>query len=405
MADFSGKESGDSGNGSGSGSRRSADMASVELALFSRLFILSPDSPTIAIIGAGLTGLLAAHGLHKNGFKAVVFDKDPGPDVRERDWTMLMHWALPMLTELLPEDILADLPQAFCNPHLDFNEDAESLPCYNALTGTSCSGALSRMSKTEDGSAVVLEFEGGDKFEAERVLGADGVSSKARELLAGEERARVQRSGFLFATGITRYGDADKTEAIMKLHPVAALMMGTSSVGAVGTMAVDDPQDKSTWTTFWVKIWRGESVHLRDQEALNYIERETSALSGVFQSAIDWTPEGSRVFIDEMKYWVPVPWDNLGGRATLAGDAAHPMLIYRGQGLQHCITDVRNYVDSLVRVRGGADAAKVMQELDDEVVARGAKAVQQSLQEAEKSLDLETIRKMLMVTQGHGRSA
>jgi len=78
----------------------------------------------------------------------------------------------------------------------------------------------------------------------------------------------------------------------------------------------------------------------------------------------------------------------------------------RGQGLQHCITDVRNYVDSLVQVRGGgADAAKAMQDFDDEVVARGAKAVQQSLQEAEKSFDLETIRKMLMVTQGHGRSA
>ncbi|GJN77154.1 hypothetical protein PLIIFM63780_000643 [Purpureocillium lilacinum] len=394
----------------------------------------SPDSPTIAIIGAGLTGLLAAHGLHKNGFNAVVFDRDPGPDARERDWTMLMHWALPMLTELLPEDILADLPQSFCNPHLEFNEEAESLPCYNALTGDVLfrsptpgarrvsrqalrrlftrgvdirwNKALSRLSKTEDGGAVVLEFEDGEKFEAEQVLGADGVSSKTRELLAGAERARVQRSGFLFATGITQYGDAEKTEAILKTHPVAALMMGTSSVGAVGTMAVDDPQDKSTWTTFWVKIWRGESVHLRDQEALDYINRETSALSGVFQSAIDWTPEGSRVFIDEMKYWVPVPWDNLGGRATLAGDAAHPMLIYRGQGLQHCITDVRNYVDSLVQVRGGgADAAKAMQNFDDEVVARGAKAVQQSLQEAEKSFDLETIRKMLMVTQGHGRSA
>ena len=83
----------------------------------------------------------------------------------------------------------------------------------------------------------------------------------------------------------------------------------------------------STWTTFWVKIWRGESVRLRDKPALDYIKSKTCALSGVFQSAIDWTPEGSRVFIDEMGYWVPVPWDNLSGRATLAGDAAHPMLI------------------------------------------------------------------------------
>ncbi|UNI13939.1 hypothetical protein JDV02_000627 [Purpureocillium takamizusanense] len=384
MADRSGRASSSSSSSSssvGGGGGAPTWPASLDLALFSRLFkparhlscrpdiasnrlpcimghkvsASSPDSPTIAIIGAGLTGLLAAHGLYKNGFNAVVFDRDPGPDARERDWTMLMHWALPMLEELLPEDIVGDLPQAFCNPHLEFNEEVESLPCYNALTGDMLfrsptpgarrvsrqalrrlftrgvdirwNKALSRLSKTEDGMGVILEFEDGHRFEAERVLGADGVSSKTRALLAGAERARPQRSGFLFATGITRYGDAEKTEAILQTHPVAALVMGTSSVGAVGTMAVDDPQDKSTWTTFWVKIWRGKPVHLRDQEALDYIGRETRALSGVFQSAIDWTPEGSRVFIDEMKYWVPVSWDNLGGRATLAGDAAHPMLI------------------------------------------------------------------------------
>ena len=83
----------------------------------------------------------------------------------------------------------------------------------------------------------------------------------------------------------------------------------------------------------------------------------------------------------------------------------------RGQGFQHCITDVCNYIDGLVQLRGAAaadanaDAEKVMQDYDDEVVERGANAVRQSLQEAEKSFDLETIGKMLMVTKGHGRSA
>ena len=92
-------------------------------------------------------------------------------------------------------------------------------------------------------------------------------------------------------------------------------------------MSVDDPEVASTWTTFWTKIWRGQSVHVKGDGALEYIQKHTPPLRDVFQSAIDWTPKGSSVHINEMKYWVPAPWDNLGGRATLAGDAAHPMLI------------------------------------------------------------------------------
>lgn len=46
-----------------------------------------------------------------------------------------------------------------------------------------------------------------------------------------------------------------------------------------------------------------------------------------------------------------------------------------------------------------------MAAFDTEMIARGAKAVNESLQEARKSLDVETVKKMQMATQGHGRSA
>lgn len=92
-------------------------------------------------------------------------------------------------------------------------------------------------------------------------------------------------------------------------------------------MSADNPDDMSSWTTFWVKIWRGAAVDLKGEEAVRYMKENTTSLRDVWQSAIDWTPEGSYVGVNEMKYWIPVPWDNRGGRVTLAGDAAHPMLI------------------------------------------------------------------------------
>ena len=100
-------------------------------------------------------------------------------------------------------------------------------------------------------------------------------------------------------------------------------------------MSADNPEDMASWTTFWVKLWRGAGVDLKGEEALRYIKENTTSLRDVWQSAIDWTPEGSYVGINEMRYWIPVPWDNHGGRVTLAGDAAHPMLICELQESLH----------------------------------------------------------------------
>jgi hypothetical protein len=81
----------------------------------------------------------------------------------------------------------------------------------------------------------------------------------------------------------------------------------------------------------------------------------------------------------------------------------------RGQGFQHSITDVDNYVNALIQLRSaGNDAASremIFGAYDSEMIKRGATAVQQSLTEAEKSLDLEKIKGMLMMRQGHGKSA
>jgi len=91
---------------------------------------------------------------------------------------------------------------------------------------------------------------------------------------------------------------------------------------------------------------------------------------------------------------------------TLAGDAAHPMLPYRGQGCQHAVADARNYVDALFKVwYGGEEREAVMTTYDVEMIERGGEAVKQAAREAELSMSPETVSKMLMVKKGHGRLA
>jgi flavin-dependent dehydrogenase len=175
---------------------------------------------------------------------------------------------MPIFAKLVPKDILANLTEAFCNPHLEFNDEVETLPCYNSITGDLlfssptpgarrvnrgklrrllAEGIDIRWNKSVKGlsqtdSGVRLEFEDGATFDADHVLGADGSSSKVRELLVGVEQARPRQSGFLFATGVTKFGDADKTNAVVQTHPVAALTMGASTTGAVGGMLTSIPK-------------------------------------------------------------------------------------------------------------------------------------------------------------------
>lgn len=190
----------------------------------------------------------------------VVFEQEASIDARPQEWTMLIHWAMPLFEKLVPAHILKDLNGALCNPHLEFTDEIESLPCYNGVTGellfSSPTPGSRRVSRrrlrkllTQDidirwnqsltgfqksSKGITLEFSNGESFDAHHLLGADGTWSKVRHLLLGPEQAQPLTSGFLFATGITEFNDAEKTNAIIQAHPVAALMMGTNAVGAVG---------------------------------------------------------------------------------------------------------------------------------------------------------------------------
>ena len=197
----------------------------------------------------------------------VIFERALHMADRPRDWTILIHWAMPLFKKLLPEHLVERLPEGLCNPNLEFDEEAESLPAYNGETGdllfkSRVPGArrvsrqrlrallatdldeagiiqwgkqLAEFSQDGDSGPVRLRFDDGTTHEADYVLGADGSSSKVRDLLFnGDEAARVQLSDFLIATTIVKYGDAAKVEAVVKTHPVAAITMATDSVGGFG---------------------------------------------------------------------------------------------------------------------------------------------------------------------------
>ncbi|OAA61873.1 FAD-binding domain containing protein [Niveomyces insectorum RCEF 264] len=236
----------------------------------------SPAGPRVAIVGAGLTGLLAAHGLRKHGFDVALFDAEPALDARaNRDWTIVLHWALPVMQALLPAAVVARLPHAICNPFLEFDARAEAFAVFHGATGDPLfqspmpgSRRVSRQrlrrvlaegldvgiqwgrtvtALTDAGNSdnsnnnnnntangpLRLTFADGSTYDADYVLGTDGANSRLRALLLdpdgtgdgdgdGAARARTTGSGLLFATCLVRYHDAAKVAAMTQLHPVTA---------------------------------------------------------------------------------------------------------------------------------------------------------------------------------------
>jgi len=90
----------------------------------------------VVIIGAGVTGLLIAHGLKKAGIKFSIFESEPSAShYRPREWSMAIHWALPQLESLLPPDLKERLKEAQNDPFLD-PPDQDIMSIHNGLDGS-----------------------------------------------------------------------------------------------------------------------------------------------------------------------------------------------------------------------------------------------------------------------------
>ena len=127
-----------------------------------------------------------------------------------------------------------------------------------------------------------------------------------------------------------------------------------------------------------------------------------------FRSAIQWLPDDLPLNYDILNYWISTPWDTRNGRATLAGDAAHPMPPHRGQGLNHAIQDAYNLVSILTKSASASTdpdtLGKQIQDYSDEVASRGAAEVELSRTQAFMALNWKTLQESPFMKHGVDRS-
>ncbi|KAL8282524.1 hypothetical protein RB597_009979 [Gaeumannomyces tritici] len=191
----------------------------------------APSSPRpgaaaapILIVGAGVSGLLLAQHLRREGVAFAIFDRDePGDKTRGVGWGLTLHWSLPQLRALLPDDLVRRLPEAYVDRAAVVDEGRYSaFPFYDLSTGglkAATPGApeskrirvsrerfrallatgidvqwrktVTRFETADDASSVTVHFDDGTSHSGRFLVACDGGNSRIRTALL-EQKARQQ---------------------------------------------------------------------------------------------------------------------------------------------------------------------------------------------------------------------
>lgn len=306
----------------------------------------------VLVVGAGITGLLIAQGLKKNGIACTVFESEPSAThYRAREWGMSIQWGIPLLRDCLPDDLFDRLYTAANDPSFE-PPDPGKLPTLNGKTGelmkdipllrmyrvsrrkfrflcaegiqVEYGKILKDITYDDTQSTVTAIFTDGSQATGSLLVGADGAQSAVRTHIFGPEKAKASSVPYSALNLAVCYNDAEKANFVRQLHPIMAMAIHPDGYWLwISIQDTPDPNDPATWM-FQLQT-TGHKKPGEDVTSLENLKKKAETFAEPFRSANLWIPEGTKIYENNLSYWIPVPWDTRGGRILIAGDAAHPM--------------------------------------------------------------------------------
>jgi salicylate hydroxylase len=303
----------------------------------------------IAVIGGGIGGCTAAHALLQKGFEVHVYEAQPelkeigagvalGPNAMKAlralgleqavrdvafqgDYQYLLSWKS---GRVISKNARADAEKLYgaagCSVHRADLLDVLSASLPRDVVSLGARG----VEVDTHGNVAWARFKDGTAIEADAVIGADGIHSAVRASLFGPDAPRF--------TGKICYRSVIPVDAV----PGGAPEQNGTWLGPHGAIVI-------------YRVRRGELINVVAHHDDDTYKHESWITECDRQEPIErygkWHESLKRLFsASQIWYkWAlydrdPIPqWTR--GRATVLGDAAHPMLPYLGQGACQAMED------------------------------------------------------------------
>lgn len=332
------------------------------------------SSLKIGIAGGGVGGLAAAIALRAQGHEVTVFEQAKGfsrvgadinltPNVvraidglgagaaiRERgaqptfrisrDWDTGKETSRLGMSNIAEEqygapqvtihraDIIGALAERFPIEHIQFGKRIQTL--------------------TQDEQGVHLQFEDGARATFDVVVGADGIHSRVRTALFGEEYPRF--------TGVVSFRSVVPTERVKNVPEIEAFTKwwGPNPQSQIVTFPLNQGRETFIFATTGQESWTEESwTSEGDVNELRGFYKDFHPDARALLDACDSTLKSALYEREPLERWSV-------GTATLLGDACHPMLPFMAQGAGMAIEDAVVLGRSLAGVTTRAQAEKAL---------------------------------------------
>lgn len=331
----------------------------------------------IGIVGAGIGGLTAAIALLKAGHTVTVYEQAAqfmrvGADinltpnaVRALDglgdvvaqgirasgarptFRISRDWDTGLETSRLPMGDTAE--QRYGAPQLTIHRADVLAVLANAVPSECVVFSKRLRCLTQSEAGVQLVFEDGQQACHDVVLGGDGIHSKVRSALFGEEQPRF--------TGVVSFRAVVPTDKVRQVPEIDAFTKwwGPNPQSQIVTFPLNRGRDTFIFATTGQDSWHEESwTSPGDVNELRSFYRDYHPDARALLDACDSVLKSALYEREPLPQWSV-------GRVSLLGDACHPMLPFMAQGAGMAIEDGVVVARCLSQVQQLTDVASVLQ--------------------------------------------